>query len=186
VPVRPGCETATHYFSCSCGTGTDLIKRRRDTLCRTCVFGSDGITGSHSVFRCVRGTKRRHTIFLSLVGLVRIQQKARRDTFRRTSIFASSGIYGSCSAFRCIQSVKCWRTFFHARVGPVLFPQKARRYPLRRTCVFAFGGICGSQCIPLRPGHETTTHYFSCSGGTVTESIKIISGHVTQNMCLCI
>jgi hypothetical protein len=28
---------------------------RRDTLCRTCVFASDGIYRSHSGFRCIRG-----------------------------------------------------------------------------------------------------------------------------------
>jgi hypothetical protein len=69
--VRPGRETLTHYFSCSAGSGAVSIKSTRDTLCRTCVFASDGICGSRSAFRCVRAMKYRHTIFHARVCSVR-------------------------------------------------------------------------------------------------------------------
>jgi hypothetical protein len=51
------------------------VDQKLDTLCRTCVFTSGGICGSCSAFRCVRGTKHRHSIFRAWVGLVRISQK---------------------------------------------------------------------------------------------------------------
>jgi hypothetical protein len=34
-------------------------------------------------------------------------------------------------------------------------------------------------------GHKTSTHYFSCSGGTSTDSRKNLLGHVTMNNCFC-
>jgi hypothetical protein len=65
---HPGRETPTHYFLCSSGPGADTIKTRQDILHETCVFASDAICGSHSVFRSVQSTKHRHTIFYSVVG----------------------------------------------------------------------------------------------------------------------
>jgi hypothetical protein len=38
----------------------------------------------------------------------------------------------------------------------------------------------------VRPGHETSSHYFSCSSGTSIDSTKSVPGHVTPNMCFCI
>jgi hypothetical protein len=38
----------------------------------------------------------------------------------------------------------------------------------------------------VRPGRETSTHYFSCSGGTGTDSTKCATGHDTPNLCFCI
>jgi hypothetical protein len=35
-------------------------------------------------------------------------------------------------------------------------------------------------------GHESLPHYFSCSGGTGTDSTKSASGHVTPNLCFCL
>jgi hypothetical protein len=31
-------------------------------------------------------------------------------------------------------------------------------------------------------GHKMSTHYFSCSGGTDTDSIKSVQGHVMLNL----
>jgi hypothetical protein len=40
-------------------------------------------------------------------------------------------------------------------------------------------------CISMLPGHETMTHYLSCSGGPDAVSIKSASGHVTRELvCL--
>jgi hypothetical protein len=42
------------------------------------------------------------------------------------------------------------------------------------------------KCISMRPGHETSTHYFFMlkEGGAV--SIKSASGYMTPNLCFCI
>jgi hypothetical protein len=34
----------------------------------------------------------------------------------------------------------------------------------------------------VRPGPERSTHYFSCSFGTGTDTIKSVPGHVTLNL----
>jgi hypothetical protein len=44
-------------------------------------------------------------------------------------------------------------------------------------------GSKGHECILVCPGCETSTHYFSCSGGTGTDSTKSVPGHVTSNLC---
>jgi hypothetical protein len=64
-----------HYFLCSGGPNAVSIKARLYTLRQNCVFTSGGISGSRSAIRCVRGVKRRHTIFHVYVGLVRIPKK---------------------------------------------------------------------------------------------------------------
>jgi hypothetical protein len=38
----------------------------------------------------------------------------------------------------------------------------------------------------MRPGCGMSTHYFLCSGGTVTYSIESAPGYVTPNLCFCI
>jgi hypothetical protein len=37
-------------------------------------------------------------------------------------------------------------------------------------------------CIPVHPSHETSMHYFLCSGGTDMDSTKSASGRVTLNI----
>jgi hypothetical protein len=56
--------------------------------------------------------------------------------------------------------------------------QKAHWDTLCQTCVFASGGICGSQSILLSPGRKMLTCYFSCLGGTDTDSRKSVLRHV--------
>jgi hypothetical protein len=70
-----GHKTVMHYFSCSIGSRTDSIKSMSGHITTNLCFASDEICGSCSAFRCVRGTKRCHTIFLAPVGPVRIGQK---------------------------------------------------------------------------------------------------------------
>jgi hypothetical protein len=35
-------------------------------------------------------------------------------------------------------------------------------------------------------GCETSTHYYSCSGGTGTDSTKSVRGHIALNLFFCI
>jgi hypothetical protein len=102
ISVRPEHETLTHNYPCLGGPGAVSIKKRRDTLCRNCVFASGAICGSYSAFWCVWGAKHRHTIFHARVGLAQFPHKACWDTLRRTCVFASGAIYVSHSSFLCI------------------------------------------------------------------------------------
>jgi hypothetical protein len=94
------------------------------------------------------------------------------------------------SVSHIVHSCVCGREmstcYFYARVGPVRIPQKAHWDTLRRSCVFTSSGICESHSGSEHPGHEMSTQYFSCSGGTSTDSKKTLSGHVTSNECFCI
>jgi hypothetical protein len=38
----------------------------------------------------------------------------------------------------------------------------------------------------VHSGHESSTQYFSCSGGFGAVSIKSVSGHVTPKLCFWI
>jgi hypothetical protein len=40
-------------------------------------------------------------------------------------------------------------------------------------------------CARVRPRHETSMHYFSCSGGPSAEPTSML-GHVTPKLCYCI
>jgi hypothetical protein len=114
------------------------------TLCRTCVYSSSGICGSHGAFQCVLGVKSRGSIFHARVGPVWMPQKACWHTLRRTCVFTSGDIYRSHTAFWCVHGVKRHRTILHDRLGPVLIPQKVHQDMIHQTCVFASCRICGS------------------------------------------
>jgi hypothetical protein len=43
-----------------------------------------------------------------------------------------------------------------------------------------------TQCIPVCPGREMSTHYFSSSGGTCTDLTESVLGHVMPNLYFCI
>jgi hypothetical protein len=103
------------------------------------------------------------------------------DTLRQTCVFGSGAIFGPHNAFCCFQGMKRRCTIFHAPEGPVQFPQKARQDTISQTCI-----LHQMQSISVRPGRETSTHNFSCSGEPATVSTKCTLGHVTPNLCLCI
>jgi hypothetical protein len=62
----------TLFFMLRWGRCVFHKKVHQDTIRQTSIFSSGGICGSCSVFRCVRATKRRRTIFHARVGLVQI------------------------------------------------------------------------------------------------------------------
>jgi hypothetical protein len=68
ILVRPGRETLTHYSSFSGGSGQICQKARQDMLRRNGIFAFGGICWSRRAFRCIRGVKRRCTIFHAQVG----------------------------------------------------------------------------------------------------------------------
>jgi hypothetical protein len=41
-------------------------------------------------------------------------------------------------------------------------------------------------CIPMRLGHKSPTHYYSCLGGTGTDLTKSAPGLVMPSLCFCI
>jgi hypothetical protein len=124
-----------------------------------------------------------HYIY-STMGPIRNPQKACRDKLRQTCVFASSGICGSCSAFRCVRGAKHRHTSFHGRVGSVRFPKKALGHVTPNLCFCIQWDLQVTYWILVCPGHETSTHYFSCSGGPDMVSIKSALGHVTPNFSM--
>jgi hypothetical protein len=65
-------ETSTDFFHARIGPVRIRQKAHWDTLCRTCIFVTGGICGSHSAFSCIRSAKHRRTIFHARVTLVQI------------------------------------------------------------------------------------------------------------------
>jgi hypothetical protein len=51
-------------------------------------------------------------------------------------------------------------------------------------CFYIRWDLPVTSCIPVRPGSETLTHYFSCSGGHGAVSIKNAPEHVMAHLCL--
>jgi hypothetical protein len=95
--------------------------------------------------------------------------------------FAFGGICGSRSALQCIRVVKRRCTILHAHVGPVRIPQKAQLGHVKPNLCLASGRIlCVTQCILVRLGHERSTHYFSCLGGTDTGCTKMSQDTLRQ------
>jgi hypothetical protein len=83
-----------HYFHARVVLVQFPNNARRVKLRQTCIFASGGIFGSHSAFHCVRGAKRRCTIFHARVGPVLFLEKAHHDMLHRTCILHPVGSTG--------------------------------------------------------------------------------------------
>jgi hypothetical protein len=70
IQVHPRREISMHYFSCSCGTGTNFVKSALGHVTLNLCFAFSRISGSRSALRCIQGANHRHTIFLARVGPV--------------------------------------------------------------------------------------------------------------------
>jgi hypothetical protein len=121
--------------------------------------------------------------FHARVGPVQIPQKAHWDTLRQTCVFASIRICRSRSAFRCVQATKHRHTIFKVRWDRYGFHKKRVRTRDAKIVFLHQLGSTGHVVHPMCPRHETSTHYFSCSGGTGTDSTNSALGHVTLNLC---
>jgi hypothetical protein len=76
---------------------------------------------------------------------------------------------------------------FHKKCIGISYAKLVFLHPVKSVGhVVDYSAFGVTKCIPMRLGRETSTYYFSCSGGIGTDSIKSASGHVTLNMCFCI
>jgi hypothetical protein len=154
---------------CNSRVGTVQIPQEacRDTLRQTCVFASGGICGSRSAFWWIREAKRRCPILHARVGRVQIPQKACRDTLCRTCVFASGGMCGSHSAFRWIRDAKRECTIFQAQVGPERIHKMCIGTRYAELVFLHQRDMQVTECVPVRPRHETSKHYFDARVGPV-------------------
>jgi hypothetical protein len=101
--------------------------------------------------------------------------------------FVSGGICGSRSAFRFVRVVKHRFTIFSSSGGTCTDSTKsAPRQVMQNLCFCILWVLRIRYCIPVRPGHETSTHYFSCMVGTGTDPIKSSAGYVPPKLHFCI
>jgi hypothetical protein len=133
-------------------------------------FASGRICGSRSALRCVRGTKRRHTIFHAQVGPVQIPQKVCWHTLCRTGVF----LHPVGSVGHVVHS------------SPVRFSNKHTEKCYAKPMFLHAVGSVGHIVHSGPSGHEMSRHYFSCLGGPGAVSIKSTPGHVTLNLWFCI
>jgi hypothetical protein len=123
-------------------------------LCRTCVFSSGGICGSHYAFRCVWVMKYRCTIFMLGWEQYGFDKKHTGTCYAELVFLHPVGF-----AFQCVRGVKHRHTIFHAWVGPVRISQKSHWDTLCQTFVFPCIWICGSRtafrCIRVTKRRHT-------------------------------
>jgi hypothetical protein len=165
-------------------------------------------------FWCVRGSKRRHTIFLGRVASCGFHKKHVGAHYVELVFLHPVGSMGHIvysSAFE-VQNVDVPRdtelVVLHAvgaeghvmlssAAGPqnidtLFFMLGWDRYSSTKS---ALGHITPNMCffirlnmlvtwgIPVRTDREVSMHYFSCSGGIVTDFIKCTLQHVMPNLC---
>jgi hypothetical protein len=88
----------------------------------------------------------------------------------------------SRSALRCIQGTKRRTLFFMLGWDQYGFQKK----PVgTRYAEHVFLLLMRYVGLVVHLGHETSMHYFTCSGGTGSDCTKSTSGHVMLHLCFC-
>jgi hypothetical protein len=133
-------------------------------LRRTCVSASGGLCGSHSAFRYVRGVKHRCTIFLARVALVRFPKKRTGTRYAELVFLFLVGSVGHaehCGTSRARNIDALFFLIWWARSG---FKKSTPGLVTPNMCFSRHFDLRVTLSIPVRPGRETSTHYFSDSG----------------------
>jgi hypothetical protein len=127
-------------------------------LRRTCAFASGGICGSHSAFRCILGTIHQSTIFMLGWDRYGFKKKCAGKSYTEIVFLPPVGY-----ASHVVHSSASWAQNVNAVFFMLGWAQ------------------CGfhKKCILVHPGHETSMHHFSSSGGPDAVSIKSAPVHIT-------
>jgi hypothetical protein len=152
-----------HYFSCSGGTSTDRTKKCAGIRYAKLVFLHSMGSVGEVVHSGASGARNVDGLFFMLRwDRYRYDKKRASDILCRTCVFASGGFFGSRSAFWCVRG---------ANVNTLMFKLGWDRYECDKKCA----GTHYAEIVFLHPvgsGHETSTHYFSGSGGPGTDMTK--------------
>jgi hypothetical protein len=133
VPL--GHKISTDYFSCSGGTGTDMIKSVPQTYYAKLVFLHPVGSSGHIVHSVASGARNVNTLMFKL-GWDRYgcDKKCAGTHYAKIVFWHPVG-----SGARNIDAL-----FLRIGWARYRYDKKACLDTLRRTCVFASGGICGS------------------------------------------
>jgi hypothetical protein len=179
-----GYEMSTHYFSCSSGTRAVSIQSAQGhVMPKFCFY----IRSDLRVTWCIRGVKRRHTIFCAQVGAVRFPYKVRRDTFTPIlCVFASGKICGSRSSFWGVRAANIDTLFFILEWDRYGFDKKCTRTRNTELVFLHPVGSVGHVVHSAAFRARNDLHYISCWGGPGVVSIKSAPGLITPNFSFCI
>jgi hypothetical protein len=133
-------------------------------LRRTCVFASCGIRGSRSAFRCVRGVKHRRTTFHARVALLRFPKKSTGTRYAELVFLFLVGSVGHAEHCGTSGARNIDALFFLLRWAQSGFMKSTPGHVTPNMCFSRQCDLRVMLSIPVRPGRETSTHYFSDSG----------------------
>jgi hypothetical protein len=130
--------------------------------------------------------KCRRTTFHALVGPVRIQQNRIGTHYAKlvflhplgtTGHVVYSGASGASNVYTLFFMLGWNRFGFNKKRAVTCYAKLVFLHPV---------GSVGLIVHSHASGRETSTHYFSCSCGTVADSIKSTLEHVPPNLCFCL
>jgi hypothetical protein len=187
IPLRPGHESSTSYFSCSSGIGTVSTKKRvRTSYAELMFLHSVGSTG-HIVYSCASRAQNIERLFFMLRWSQYGFHKKRAGTRYAELLclhvvgpvchvvhFGASGYETSTHYFSCSSGAGTDLT------------KSTPRHVSSNLCFYIHKDLLATLCIVVHPGHKMSTHNVSCSGGTDMDMTKSVVGHITPTLCFCI